>query len=293
MTRSVAVRAYAKINLHLDVLGRRGDGYHDLSTIFQEIDLADELRIAEAPGDTDALVVDGAVHIPADGRNLVLKAIRRLRDHTNGRLPVLAVRLTKTIPDGAGLGGGSSDAAAAIVAANELFRLGLSCGECIEVAAGIGSDCAFFVRGGTQSATGRGELLSPARRTREFHVLLVVPHCRVATIDAYGALDPEELGPVTDGGALRQWLAGADVPVAPRNTFQSGVRHRHPAIDATLSAMESTNPLFCLLSGSGSGCFALYATAEDANRAAEAMPSAARLVRVCRPVGGRSGVEQP
>ncbi len=112
----------------------------------------------------------------------------------------------------------------------------------------------------------------------------MVPDCYVSTAEAYGALRPEELGLRTDLDALRQWIAGDDIVPLPRNTFQAGARLRSGAVDDALSALKATRPVFSLLSGSGAGCFAVYNTAKDAERAAETMPSTARLVRVCRPV---------
>ncbi len=105
---TVTVRACAKVNLHLDILDRRDDGYHNLETVFQEIDLADQLVVSISDIDSDQLTVRNAPEVPADGRNLVLKAVAGLRKHLAGKLPFLSVGLTKHIPDGAGLGGGSS-----------------------------------------------------------------------------------------------------------------------------------------------------------------------------------------
>lgn len=149
----------AKINLHLDILRRRPDGFHELSTVFVALDWGDELTLEPAPGSEDVLEAVGpfAEETPADASNLVLRAATLLRERTGGRVPPVRMRLHKRIPPQSGLGGGSSNAAAALVGLDELFALQTDRETLARIAAELGSDCAFFLDGGTQAATGRGE----------------------------------------------------------------------------------------------------------------------------------------
>ena len=160
---SVTVRVPAKINLQLAVGPLRPDGYHGLVTVFHAIGLFDMVTVAAAAADSVTVTGEGAGQVPADGDNLALRAVRALRAVVAAQAgPGVAVTINKRIPVAAGLAGGSADAAAALVACNELWRAGLSQRELCEVAAGVGSDVAFAVLGGTAVGRGRGERLTPA-----------------------------------------------------------------------------------------------------------------------------------
>jgi len=282
---SVVVSSPAKINLHLDILRRRDDGFHDLATIFQAIDLEDELSVGFARGETDELVVRDAPGLAADASNLVLRAAALLRSELGATtVPPLAMELAKRIPMQAGLGGGSSNAAAALVGIDALLGLKLGDAALERLAAKLGSDCAFFVRGGTAVGGGRGEILAPVPRTRDLAVVLVVPPCAVPTREAFAMLRPEELGPRTDVAKLLAWLRGEDLAGARiHNTFQEPARRRWPAIDDALRVLEGSGVEFALLSGSGSACFAICnrGLAEELSTDAPHGGS----VFVCRPIG--------
>lgn len=281
---SVVVSSPAKINLHLDILRRRDDGFHDLATIFQAIDLEDELRVGFARGDADELVVRDAPCLAADASNLVLRAAALLRSELGAAtVPPLAMELAKRIPMQAGLGGGSSNAAAALVGIDALLGLKLGDEAFERLAAKLGSDCAFFVRGGTAVGGGRGEILAPVPRKRDFAVIVVVPPCSVPTREAFAMLRPEDLGPRTDVAKLLAWLRGEELAGARiHNTFQAPARRRWPAIDETLRVLERSGVEFALLSGSGSACFAICAPQLAKEVAAKAGPGG-RVVP-CRPV---------
>lgn len=151
------LRSYAKINLYLDVLGKRPDGYHNLETIFQSVDLFDELRITRAK---DVTLVCADARVPAGEENLIIKSARLLQRET-GFGDGARIELRKHVPMGAGLAGGSGNAAMTLIGLNSLWKLGLSDERLLELGLELGSDVPFCLTGGTQAATGRGELLEP------------------------------------------------------------------------------------------------------------------------------------
>ncbi|MDK2970869.1 MAG: 4-diphosphocytidyl-2-C-methyl-D-erythritol kinase [Candidatus Sumerlaeota bacterium] len=282
----IRATAPAKINLSLDVLRRRPDGFHDLETIFQEIGWCDELCFA--PAETDSFRVDGpfASGIPTDATNLVRRAVAALRARCPGSLPPLHVVLTKNVPSGAGLGGGSSDAAATLRVLAASHGLDLPQDELETIAASLGSDCAFFIRGGTAHATGRGENLEPLVCKRDYALLVAVPPVSVSTARAFGALEPRDLGAQTDWPALRKWVVGeADLPPL-HNTFERPVCSAYPSVSETLAKLRALNPLDAQLSGSGAACFAVFPDVRSAARAAGQWEQDGTAVRVCLPGGG-------
>ena len=180
--------AYAKINITFEVLGRRGDGYHDIVSILQEIDLKDTLQFESAASLT--VVCDNVELRPSD--NLVLKAAKLLKKECRYRGGA-KIALKKGIPLAAGLGGGSSDAAAALVALNKLWKLELSTDALVDLAAELGSDVPYFIRGGTSLAEGRGERITPLPPLPQLWVVLLRPSVPVPeskTKEMYGALRP-------------------------------------------------------------------------------------------------------
>ncbi len=206
----VTVRVPAKINLQLGVGPRRADGYHDLVTVFHAVSLFDEVTVAEVdgPGPDRVLVSgEGADSVPAGPDNLALKAAAALaRAAEVARDPGQPIEITirKRIPVAAGLAGGSADAAAALVACNELWATGLSPAQLGEVAAGVGSDVAFALIGGTAVGQGRGERLTPALASGEYHWVLAVADGQLSTPEVYATIDrlraARDPGPGDPGG---------------------------------------------------------------------------------------------
>lgn len=181
------VKAFAKINLFLQVTGKRPDGYHDIHTLFQQISLYDELTFRKIPGDEIKLFCAHR-QVPCDGTNLIVKAVRLLReaaDKTDKRTAGVKIYLTKNIPVGAGLGGGSSDAAATLLALNKLWKLMFSLKKLSELAARLGSDVPFFLYGGVAEASGRGEKIVRVNKIPSFRVIVVKPSFSISTAWAY------------------------------------------------------------------------------------------------------------
>jgi 4-diphosphocytidyl-2-C-methyl-D-erythritol kinase len=252
--------ARAKLNLFLDVAGRRADGYHDLVTVFHEIDLADEvtaeIRGGGGPGEV-ALELAGepSADVPADATNLAVRAARALLD-ASGSGAALRLRLTKRIPSGAGLGGGSADAAAALRAVDRLLGLGTPRERMLSIAATLGSDVPFLVEGGSALGRGRGEVLErvPARPMR---FLLLVPSFAIATAAVYRAL-PAALPPSRDPSAvLRALAAGDDAALAASatNALLGAACAVEPRLAEVLGAARAALGPRVHLTGSGSTLF--------------------------------------
>jgi len=215
--REVLEICRAKVNLFLDVVGRRHDGFHELVTVLHEIDLADELVVREvddsaAPRRVSIALVDGdADHgdVPTGPTNIAARAALALLEES-GANDSVHLSLRKNIPSGAGLGGGSADAAGALRAVNRLLDLDASDEDLQRIAGRIGSDVPFLVRGGSALGRGRGELLDPLPAAHGLQFLLLIPSFGISTAAVYGAL-PSELAPVSSPGALRRALEVGDV----------------------------------------------------------------------------------
>lgn len=261
----------AKVNLFLRVLGERADGYHEIETIFQAVSLHDDLAMDLVSGGEVGLDVAGADVGPPTS-NLAYLAARAVLDAAGSDMGV-HVRLEKRIPAGAGLGGGSSDAAAALRCANALLGDPLGDAELADIAGGLGSDVPFFLGASTLAlGRGRGELLEALPPLPDAHLVLVLPPVHVDTGWAYGALTEhrraggEAPRPGSHGDAPRTW---ADVAGLAVNDFEAVVPSAHREVAASLDALRKAGATPALLSGSGSACFGIFADAESARRAAE------------------------
>ncbi|MCC5875283.1 MAG: 4-(cytidine 5'-diphospho)-2-C-methyl-D-erythritol kinase, partial [Candidatus Sumerlaeia bacterium] len=271
----------AKINLHLDILNRRADGFHDLDTIFLAIDLADRLSISAPsqdprPGE-EPLVASFEVTgphgagVPTTAENLIWRAFQLFEEETGRRLPSLKVHLHKNIPHGAGLGGGSSNAAAALHLANKISGIRLGIGELEVLAARLGSDCAFFIRGGAARGTGRGEVLTPLP-VPELPLLLVVPDFSISTAHAYGSLRPDHLGRRTDCDRVLTWMQQGGTPPPLYNSFEDALHGDHPTLADIRRFLTNNGALTARLSGSGSATFAIFPDLTTRDAAHEGLP---------------------
>lgn len=275
--------ARAKINLTLDILQRRADGFHDLVTVFVPIG-GDVVRagLSDTPSDTLTLEEDfpGACDgVPTDASNLLLKAVAALRERVRHIAPAhacppLAFHLIKRIPPGGGLGGGSADGVAGLVLARRLWAAPVGDDLMAAIAAELGSDCPLFLATGVQLGTGRGERLEALPTTRGLHGVIAVPRDGVPTAQAYRGLRDEEKRAVSDVAAIRRWLAGGDGPLPElHNTFTRIACEIVPDIARLLEDLRAAGLAPVLLSGSGSACFGLAespAAAEQACRRVQA-----------------------
>jgi 4-diphosphocytidyl-2-C-methyl-D-erythritol kinase len=260
------VRACAKLNLSLRVLGTRGDGFHELRTIFQSIALHDTLTIRPARGPFRLTCDDP--DCPADYTNLIWRAAERMWQAARRRgVPRdVAIDLRKRIPMNAGLGGGSSDAAAAIRAFARLWRVDDRRARAI--GRELGADVPYFFEGGTVLGLEHGDLLFPLIDRPRAWVVLVLPHFGVSTKDAFAWWDRARRVPVA--------IDGDDVV----NDLEPVVAARHPAIARIVMRLRRAGATHAAMTGSGSTVFGLFATEASAARAARALTSPAHAVRI-------------
>jgi 4-diphosphocytidyl-2-C-methyl-D-erythritol kinase len=272
MTDRVRVAAHAKINLFLRILARETSGYHQIETAFSLLELADDLVLTRIPQGVE-LKVDGPDLGPAE-ENLAVRAARAVLEATGRRFGV-RVDLTKRIPTRAGLGGGSSDAAAALHAVNSLADNAVPRHELHHFAAKLGADVAFFASGAALAlAWGRGERLYRLAPPPAAPALVVVPPWPVSTPDAYrwwDELHPElpARGPVVlDADALASW---GSIGRLGGNDFEGAVFGKHPPLRTLYERLAGTRPLWVRLCGSGSAVAAVYRDERDRDDAAMAL----------------------
>jgi len=272
---SVTVDAHAKINLELRITAVRPDGFHELETVFQSLELHDTLRCERREG---PLAIEcRAPGVPAGPGNLVWRAAAALWRHLgrDGEPAGAAVRLEKRIPVQAGLGGGSADAAAALVGLARLWGAEPDPGALGSMAAGLGSDVAFFLTGGTALGRGRGERLVGLPDLAPHWVVLFCPGFGVSTADAYAWFDAEPRAAAGPRAAPldSSWALGAG-PI--RNDLEGPVTRRHPEIAAARTALLTLGARVAGMSGSGSTVFGLFEVRAAAERALAAVaPGAA------------------
>jgi 4-diphosphocytidyl-2-C-methyl-D-erythritol kinase len=311
----ITVRVPAKLNLQLAVGPPRADGYHHLVTVFHAVSLFDEVTVETAERDGVTVTGEGADRVPVGGDNLALRAVAALRAVVGGRGPgsggsgsggsrsggsgfgtgKVHVTIAKRIPVAAGLAGGSADAAAALVACNELWACGLSQARLGQVGATVGSDVAFAVLGGTAVGRGRGEQLTPALApAMRYHWVLAFADGQLPTPGVYAALDrlraargaqPAEPGLDTELMSALRYGDAALVGKRLSNDLQPAAVSLFPALRKTLAAGLELGALGALVAGSGPTCAFLAPNAERALALAVSLSGAG----VCRSVARVSG----
>ena len=274
----LTVQAPAKINLGLEVIRRRADGFHDLNTIFAPLTLFDTITLSLRSDTGFTLQISGNATLSGGDDNLCVKAARllgqTLSQPTGTPLPGIDIHLTKRIPTGGGLGGGSADAAAVLVGAAQLWGNPVSPETLHQVGLMLGSDVPFFLEGGVAHAAGRGEILTSHPITLPWSLLLVNPGIHVATPWAFKALNRATERPATN--LVELLLSGMDNPASLRgqmvNDFEEAVMLEYPAIKQIKQRMYDAGAMFALMSGSGSTLFGLFATVQDAKVASAQFP---------------------
>jgi 4-diphosphocytidyl-2-C-methyl-D-erythritol kinase len=296
----VTVRVPAKVNLQLSVGPRRDDGYHDLMTVFHSVSLFDEVTVR--PADRASVRVTGqdASQVPTGRTNLAARAARALAAAVKRRQSGVQIEIRKRIPIAAGLAGGSADAAATLVACNELWQAGLTQAELSEIAAGLGSDVPFALLGGTAIGQGRGERLTAALAAGTYHWVLAFATGGLSTPDVYAACDRlRDAAPVAPpelSTALMAALRSGDpaaVGLQLSNDLQPAAVSLRPDLRRALAAGEESGALGAIVSGSGPTCAFLAADARQAGELAVALTGAGvcrGVVRVQGPVPGAAVV---
>ncbi|MBQ3356715.1 MAG: 4-(cytidine 5'-diphospho)-2-C-methyl-D-erythritol kinase [Oscillospiraceae bacterium] len=269
---TLSERACAKINLTLDVLSKRDDGYHDLRSVMQTVSLCDDVEIDVDTGRPWKLTCDAA-SIPADERNLAWKAARVFFDRIGRGPDGIEIRIRKRIPSEAGLAGGSADAAAVLRALNRWAGASLSTEALCDLGALVGSDVPFCVLGGTALAEGRGERLTKLPDAPELQLVICKPPVAFATPALFKRLDSVEIREQPDTDAMRQALQDGDsVKIASLlcNVFEQAVSDR-PEIEAIKAALLRHGALGASMTGSGSAVFGIFRSPEDAKSTCKAL----------------------
>lgn len=247
----------AKINLGLWITGRRPDGYHDIETVFYPVSLCDALELVtdSERSDKDSLILTGNKLSGRLEDNIVLRAVNKLRETYS--FPFLKMHLHKNIPIGAGLGGGSSDAASTLRTINRTFGLSLNVGELKAIAAGLGSDCPFFIDCQPAFASGKGEILTPVNNVLAgFYAVLLNPGTIIGTKEAY-----ENCMPSIPERSLYDLI---NMPVSEWkelmiNDFEKTIFKRHPQIKTLKLTLYDSGAIYSSMSGSGSTVYGIFA----------------------------------
>ncbi len=259
----LSIRSFAKINLALSVLGPRSDGYHEIRTVYQSVDLHDELEIRPSTG--LKLSCPGLEHLPRD-ENLVWKALDALY-RENPAQAGADVTLKKRIPPGSGLGGGSANAAATLLGLTRLWNLSISQERLLTLAADLGSDVPFFLTGGTALGAGRGEEIYPLPELPTAHLVIIIPAVRISTAEAYRSLS---LGLTSRRSAHKiqgfcgQLRKGTACLTGIFNDFETSILPANPEIGEARSFLIDRGATAALLSGSGSSVFGFFSDEESA-----------------------------
>lgn len=268
--KEVKRKARAKINLALDVIGKRENGYHDVRMVMQTIELHDKIRLKKIKSDK-VMMKTNLPYLPRDHRNLVYQVVEYMKT-TYGIKSGVYIDLYKVIPVGAGLAGGSTDAAQSILAMNELFDLGLDGETMEEIGSKFGADIPYCIRGGTMIAEGIGEVLTPIKPIMKLHLLIVKPKQSVSTAYVYSNLDLKAL---TSHPDIDGMVSGIETDQLEQivqnlgNVLEEVTFKGYPEVKMIKEIILSTGALGALMSGSGSAVFGIYADSGLAHQAAK------------------------
>ena len=264
----------AKINLGLNIVERRPDGYHNLETLFYPIGLTDVLEIVPARGESSTLTCYGNdVQCPPE-KNLVMKALRLMQSQL--AVPEVDIHLCKHIPHGAGLGGGSSDASSTLLMLNEMFDLGATREQLAAMAAQLGADCPFFIYNTPMIATGIGDVLSPVNvDLKRKWLLLIKPEVSVPTAVAYSRVSPHRPRVSLRDTVLQPLESWQDTV---KNDFEQSVFAVYPQLAAIKQTLLDSGAVYAAMSGSGSSIFGIFNDARMAGKTARALDKEAHFV---------------
>lgn len=270
---NIILPAFAKINWSLRVIGKRADAYHEIETTFQTISLSDTitLRIAE---DEQILLSCDDQSVPSDERNLVWRAAAALRERYGEKRGV-RIRLEKRIPERAGLGGGSSDAAVTLIGLAHLWKVPAAKEDLLEIAGNLGADVPFFLFGGTAHGTGRGSTIAPGDDAPETHLLVLKPNGSVSTAKAYEALNGSALttsdAKIILSSSRAAAISGKFTLEYLHNDFEAVVFQLEPEIERAKAALLKAGATAALLAGSGSAVFGVFDNQDAQERAIQAI----------------------
>ena len=284
MGLEITLSAFGKVNLLLDVGKTRPDGFHEVSMLMQEVGISDEVSIVSSESREITLTCD----IPqlSGQKNIAWRAASLLQEKFG--LPGVDIRIRKRIPLEAGMGGGSTDAAAVIDGMNELFRLGLSLAEKEELGARLGSDIPFFFSGGTCFCTGRGEIVEKFPDLPEIAIVLLKPNFGISTPWAYHMFDEETAHPPVDPAVVRKAVEEGDVRkvgALMQNHLEKAALLTYPVLSQMKEDLLKDGAFASMMTGSGPTVFGLFEGETEAASAAEELekkyPGPCRVIRTC------------
>jgi 4-diphosphocytidyl-2-C-methyl-D-erythritol kinase len=265
----IEIKAPAKINIGLDILSKRDDGYHNISTLFYPInDLHDILTFE--PSDQFEFHCNSEL-IPLDSSNLVVKAKNLLERVTKSKIDV-KITLIKNIPSQAGLGGGSSDAAATLLSLNEMFNLGLEYVQLIDLALQLGSDVPFFIKAKPAIGTSRGEILKHVELEIKEPILIINPHINISTKEAFNNISPSKQIFNYNAAIIKSGLNYSELKHNLKNDFEEYVFEKYSEIAEIKTLLYNKGALFSLMSGSGSTVYGIFPDLVKAEYAIKSLP---------------------
>ncbi len=261
----ITLKSFAKINFGLNILSKRPDGYHNIETIFYPIQLHDELIIQKS---NSSLFESNIEILNSNADNLIIKAKQKLEEYVNKTFSVKII-LKKYIPLGAGLGGGSSNAASTLIALNKLYNLGLSGKNLFNIAVQLGSDVPFFLNSVPSFAQGKGEILKKINFEIPYPILVINPGIHVSTPWAYSKVIPEKpklsLNSIIDNGINNF----SELKDKVNNDFEEIVFEKYPEIKELKQSLYDLGAEFALMTGSGSTLFGVFPNLDEAKKAAD------------------------
>ncbi len=279
MKNTLKIKCPAKVNLSLDVVSRREDGYHNLEMIMHTVKLWDILTVSfEDATSTQITLASNSGFLPTDGKNLCVKAADLFLKNA-GLCGRVSIHIQKNIPVGAGLGGGSSDAAGTLLALSKLTQNPLGAKKLSELAAQIGADVPFFLYGGCMLATGIGEVLSPLPKLKGATILIAKPKYGISTPSVYKSLVLDKKTPHPDTKSVIEAIKANDIKLLAKsggNVLETAVCDKYPEINQYKNIMKSCGAAYALMSGSGSSVFGVF---ENRSMAVYAANKLKRLTR--------------
>ena len=284
MLNKIVTKSFAKINLSLDVLGKRENGYHDVCMVMQTVSVFDLITIERTKSGIE--LSTNLPYLPLDSNNLAYKAAKEFFEYTNIKAGV-RIDISKRIPVGAGLAGGSSNASAVLKAMNKLFETGLSLKELCKIGIKIGADVPYCILGGTRLAEGIGEKLSPLPKLPKCSIVLVKPAFSISTKAVYEKIDSHQNFTRPDTLSLIDGLHKRDldkIAFSMGNVLEEVSINEHPILEKVKDELRSLGAIRAQMSGSGPTVFGIFKTIDEARSAKKELWGKYKTVYICSPV---------